>query len=77
MKMLEPLTMEERDGDMPQDRPNPPARRELSPPSSRNRSQPVSHPGAYLSFLSHSPIFFALLRLFTVSSVTQGDLKRF
>ena len=49
-KTLEPLTIGERDGNMPQDRLTPPARRGPSAPSACNRSRQVSHPGAYRSY---------------------------
>jgi hypothetical protein len=52
-KTLEPLTIGERDGNMPQDRLTPAARRGPSAPSARNRSRPVSHTGAYRSYRSY------------------------
>ena len=76
-KPLEPLTIGERDGNMPQDRLTPPARRGPSAPSARNRSQQVSHPGggiALMALLAHLKL--ALLRLFTIPSVSHRDLVR-
>jgi hypothetical protein len=56
-KMLELLTTGERGGNMPQDRPTPPARRGSSAPSARNRSQQASNRGAYSAYGAFSAHF--------------------
>jgi hypothetical protein len=73
-KTLEPLTIGERDGNMPQDRLTPAARRGPSAPSARNRSRPVSHTGliALIALIAHLKL--ALLRLFTIPPVSHRDL---
>jgi hypothetical protein len=75
-KTLEPLTIGERDGNMPQDRLTPPARRGPSAPSARNRSRQVPIRGfiALMALLAHLKL--ALLRLFTIPPVSHRDLVR-
>ena len=75
--MLEALTIGERDGNVPQDRLTPPARRGPSAPSPRNRANSFQPPGGLIALIAlFALILLALLRLFTVPSVAHRDLVR-
>jgi hypothetical protein len=71
-----PLSIGEREGNMPQDRLIPTVRSRPSVPSARNRPNKLPTGGLIALIALLALILLALLRLFTIPSVSHRDLSR-